>query len=404
MKKTDGQKDTAIRYTSGQLAKAAGVSVRTVRYYDQIGLLHPSQTAGNGYRSYDEQDLLILQKITVLKYLGFSLNEIALMIHTTDTEPMQPSLDRQIIALEQKINQLQSLKDALIQARTMVKENTLDWQEMQKLNHLRNQEEKLREHYRSAAHLSVRIRFHERFSQNPQGWFPWLLAQIDFRHVNRLLELGCGDGSLWEGCLLDLRHRDIYLSDRSRGMIDTARQRLGEAYSYLVVDAADIPFKQDSFDAVVANHLLFYVSSLPDVLKEITRVLSEDGVLYASTYGSKHMQEISALVQEYDPQIRLSDQKLSDRFGLENGEAILSEYFQEVKLYRYPDQLIVDDPQPLLAYIMSCHGNQNERLANCLADFTQFIRERLHRMGKLSITKEAGLFVAKGLRKKAKKA
>ena len=405
MKKTKEDKNRSsshatASYTSGQLAKKAGVSVRTVRYYDQIGLLHPSQTASNGYRTYTDDDFLILQKITIFKYLGFSLNEIALMIHTRDTLTMESSLDMQIASLEQKINQLQSLKESLITAKAMVKENTLDWQSVQKLSDLRAQEEKLREHYRSANHLSIRIHLHEMFSQNPQGWFTWLLGHIDFRNVNRLLEIGCGDGALWQKCSLDLRHRDIYLSDRSKGMVDFARQRLGEDYSYLVLDAANIPFKPESFDAVVANHMLFYVHSLPDALREIQRVLKTDGVFYASTYGSAHMQEISALAQDYDPAIRLSDQKLSERFGLENGTSILEEYFQDVKLYRYPDTLVIDDPQPLLDYIMSCHGNQSEILSCRLEDFAQFVCERIHKAGKLVITKDAGLFVAKGRQEK----
>ena len=59
MKKTKEEKNRSsshatASYTSGQLAKKAGVSVRTVRYYDQIGLLHPSQTASNGYRTYTD--------------------------------------------------------------------------------------------------------------------------------------------------------------------------------------------------------------------------------------------------------------------------------------------------------------------------------------------------------------
>lgn len=63
-------------YTSGAFAEKAGVSVRTVRYYDQVGLLRPSRLTEAGYRLYADEDLGTLQQILALKLLGFSLDEI----------------------------------------------------------------------------------------------------------------------------------------------------------------------------------------------------------------------------------------------------------------------------------------------------------------------------------------
>ena len=54
----------------------AGVTLRTIRYYDKIGLLKPSHILDNGYRQYCNKDLITLQKILALKELGFSLEEI----------------------------------------------------------------------------------------------------------------------------------------------------------------------------------------------------------------------------------------------------------------------------------------------------------------------------------------
>jgi DNA-binding transcriptional MerR regulator len=63
-------------YTVGQLAKMAGVSVRTLHHYDQIGLLTPSARTAVGYRLYEEQDLLRLQQILFFKELDFPLSAI----------------------------------------------------------------------------------------------------------------------------------------------------------------------------------------------------------------------------------------------------------------------------------------------------------------------------------------
>ncbi len=63
-------------YTVKQLAQMAGVSVRTLHYYDQIGLLKPSNRSDSGYRLYDESELLRLQQILFFKELDFPLNKI----------------------------------------------------------------------------------------------------------------------------------------------------------------------------------------------------------------------------------------------------------------------------------------------------------------------------------------
>ena len=54
-------------YTTGQFAKMAGVTLRTIRYYDKIGLLKPSHILDNGYRQYCNKDLITLQKILSLR-------------------------------------------------------------------------------------------------------------------------------------------------------------------------------------------------------------------------------------------------------------------------------------------------------------------------------------------------
>ncbi len=67
-------------YTVNELAKLAGVTVRTLHYYDEIGLLKPSTIKKNGYRYYDQKTLLILQQILFFRELEFSLEQITEMM------------------------------------------------------------------------------------------------------------------------------------------------------------------------------------------------------------------------------------------------------------------------------------------------------------------------------------
>lgn len=65
-----------MAYTVQKLAKISGVSVRTLHFYDEIGLLKPAYIEANGYRYYEEKQLLLLQQILFFRELGFELKQI----------------------------------------------------------------------------------------------------------------------------------------------------------------------------------------------------------------------------------------------------------------------------------------------------------------------------------------
>lgn len=377
-------------YKTGQFAKLANVSERTIRYYDKIGLLKPSFVMENGYRQYSDLDLLKLQKILSLKHLGFSIEEIFPMV--MDNTNLKESFELQIDLIEDKISHLQSLKDALKRASQTP---DLSWNMILSLVQLSNEETNIIEQYKNAKNLNDRINLHEKYSTNKQGWFNWLFNQIDFSKVNRLLELGCGNGKLWQENGIDLRNREIFLSDISEGMVEEVRNKLGSDFNCIVADAEKIPFKDEYFDSIIANHVLFYLNDLDLGLKEISRVLKADGILYCSTYGKNHMKEITEIVQNFDSRINLSNHSLYDIFGLENGEGILKEYFFNIQRMDYKDSLEITESKPLIDYIMSCHGNQNEILGPRLNEFKEYIEELLEKTGKIVVTKQAGLFICK---------
>ena len=377
-------------YKTGQFAKLANVSERTIRYYDKIGLLKPSFVMENGYRQYSDLDLLKLQKILSLKHLGFSIEEIFPMV--MDNTDLKESFDLQIDLIEDKMSHLQSLKDALKRASQAP---DLSWNMILSLVQLSNEETNIIEQYKNAKNLNDRISLHEKYSTNKQGWFNWLFEKIDFSKVNRLLELGCGNGKLWQENKIDLRNREIFLSDISDGMVDEVRTKLGSDFNCIVVNAEKIPFKNAYFDTIIANHVLFYLNDLNQGLKEIDRVLKPNGIFYCSTYGKEHMKEITELVQNFDSRINLSNHSLYDIFGLDNGEAILKPYFNNIERMDYHDSLEITESKPLIDYIMSCHGNQNEILGPRLAEFKEYIEAILKENNKIIVTKQAGLFKAR---------
>jgi len=77
-----------MEYTVKQLAKMSGVSIRTLHWYDEKGLLKPAFIGANGYRYYKEEQLLLLQQILFFRELGFSLNDIQKMLMQDDFDKL----------------------------------------------------------------------------------------------------------------------------------------------------------------------------------------------------------------------------------------------------------------------------------------------------------------------------
>lgn len=97
-----------MAYTVKQLARLAGVTVRTLHHYDEIGLLVPPVIGANGYRYYDERSVLRLQSILFYRELEFPLSAIKAVLDRPDFDPLV-ALEEQRAALEAKLGRLHRL-------------------------------------------------------------------------------------------------------------------------------------------------------------------------------------------------------------------------------------------------------------------------------------------------------
>ena len=145
-------------YTTGEFARMAHVTIRTIRYYDKKGLLKPSFINESGYRMYSDEDFLKLQKILSLKYLGFSLNEIGNMtIHDTSADILK-SLKMQIGLVHKKMENLEQMEKALQNTTQILEEtNQIDWTGILNLIHLTDMEKMLVEQYKNGENLNIRM-------------------------------------------------------------------------------------------------------------------------------------------------------------------------------------------------------------------------------------------------------
>lgn len=388
-------------YTAGKFAQRAGITLRTIHYYDRENILKPSSYNTAGYRLYNDEDFAKLQKILTLKYLGFSLEEIRTMIKSDSLEEsLETSLEIQEKMINEKINHLNLVKKAINEAQYMLdNSHNLDWNRYINIISIINTEKILLSQYKNSSNLSARINIHDTFSTNKYGWHRWLFDQIKIKPNMKILELGCGNASLWIRNIDRIpQNIDITLSDLYEGMLEDAKSNLGEystRFNFKLIDAQNITFEDNTFDIVIANHMLYHVPDRNLALKEIKRILKPGAFFYASTIGKSHLIELYSLLRKFNNQLHISEFNYAEAFGLETGQGQLSKYFKNITLNRYADSLLVTKTDPLIAYIKSASGNAKEELVkDKLKSFQEFLTSELTKEGKICITKDSGVFEA----------
>jgi ubiquinone/menaquinone biosynthesis C-methylase UbiE len=250
--------------------------------------------------------------------------------------------------------------------------------------------------YKDSSNLDARVEIHRRFSTNPNGWFNWFFDRLlKLPEEARILELGCGPGYLWKECSSRIPIGwDITLSDLSPGMLDAAGRNLvvtGCAFKFEEIDAQSIPYEAGTFDAVIANHMLYHVPDRAKAIAGIKRVLKPNGRLFATTISKNHLREMADWLR----QVNLGNtfESFGSPFTLENGLEQLNQFFSQVTVSRYPDSLQVTEVQPIIAFIRSSiHAMElsEEKLASLQHDLEKELREK----GKIFISKDSGLFEA----------
>ncbi len=247
-------------YTAGQMADLAGVSLKTIRFYDAKGLLKPVSYSDAGYRYYNRDSVVRLQRIIMLKYLGFSLQQIAEMISVnTDLDGQMKEQKKFLMKRKQLLDEMLSTIELLEKT-----QNEDKWDVLQHLLKLMSTDEKVVEQYQNSSNLEKRISIHV-YNTNEEKYMHWVFRNMDLQPGMRILEIGCGTGLLWCDNIQKLpRGLRITLTDRSEGMLEQTKSNL-KAYEVIlkekdiviefqVLDANELQLEARSMDVIIANH------------------------------------------------------------------------------------------------------------------------------------------------------
>ena len=187
---------------------------------------------------------------------------------------------------------------------------------------------------------------------------------------------------------------DINLSDMSPGMVQEAHDNLRvsrRGFGFATIDVQSIPFADQTFDAVIANHMLYHVPDRDRAFCEIRRVLRRDGRFYASTNGPQHLIQLERLIKTIDPD---ADWSSSSEFGLQNGKKQLSRWFNDVSMHRYESSLVVTEPGPIITYLSSTRWSG--LVESRLQELTEAVGRVIEAKGAFHISTDSGILEAQG--------
>lgn len=397
-------------YTAGELAKMSGVSYKTIRYYVEKGLLAADYETDAGYRMFGISVVEKLQRILMLKYLNFSIEEIEKMLEEEDSASAFEKQEKLLLAEKEHLEQV---LEAVREIQQLSKEE--QWEKMMQIIRLTTQKEEIIKQYKESHNLQTRINIHA-YSTAKVNWFDWILERLDLRPGMKILEIGCGTGQLWTSVCEKLPNNlTIYMTDNSEGMIDEAKRRIakcGECFArknirfvFASKDAnafsvADL-IKEDMttgagvFDRIIANHMLYHVSdkSRPTLLKYCAALLTDEGMFAASTIGQTHLCQLHELVNKFDNRMQMPGW-MSEGFELENGGAQLEPWFDRVTMEEQENDLLVPDPEAIYQYVISLPGDLKQKIAAKEKEFRAYLEKQISTEHPFFIHKSTGIFRA----------
>ncbi|WP_373898150.1 MerR family transcriptional regulator [Haloimpatiens sp. FM7315] len=387
-------------YTTGKLAKKAGVSIRTIRYYNSMGLIKPSFISEAGYRFYSDEEFVKVKEILALKYLGLSLNDIIeIQQKKFKKESFFSSLNAQKNIITNEINNMKSILNTIETAQIAMKQDK-DGQlkdTIKIIEQLENEKEIL-QRSKDTSKLLQDIELMDKFHTNKIDWYEWVFSNIDMHENYKVLELGCGNGALWQRNLNRVcEGTEIVLTEICDEMLKETENNLSHSdidFKYKKTDLNELPFEDEHFDVVIANHILFFFDDVSKVIKEIRRVLKHNGKIYCTTIGEKHMIELQEILNGFSQRARLNEDKLAKKFGIENGKDILEECFNDIEFISYKDEFIIDNTDEILQYIYSIPGNILDIVHSRKKEFENYIQGVMEKNKKINVRSQLGMFKA----------
>ena len=261
----------------------------------------------------------------------------------------------------------------------------------------------IRRYYATDENLRIEDETHAKYAVPRFDFVNWTLNTLAWQTDEVVLDLGCGKGNHYSQLIERAPDVTYYALDLSPYMLlkhpaKNDRLALG--------DALQLPYADDTFDVVMANHVLYHLNDVDLGLDEIKRVLKPGGKMLATTNSIHNLPEVQVLFRRAIVLLSANGAHVhpptlpSDSFALENGTRILSRHFYAVVRHDLPGQLIFDDIDPALDYLDSMRDLRQHSLPedvdwdDMMLIMRQQITQLIQLMGKLELNVVSGALLA----------
>lgn len=389
-----------MKYTAGELAKKLGVTARTVRFYDEKKLLVPCDYSESGYRLYNDDSALRLQKILMLKFMDFSLEQICEIMKEENTD-IRESLKEQELLLIEKKEHIERIIDAVRKTKNSSDDEL--WENMRHIIDITKDREYVIKQYMKDENLNKRISIHD-YSTAKISFYQWMYDRLELAPNMKVMDIGCGTASFWKSMAAKLPEGlEIHLTDYSEGMLESARKAAKEILEdypeknlkFVIEkrDATKFSYPVSGFDRIMANHMLYHLAkeSRLQLYSKIQELLLPTGRFSCSLIGEMHMRELHDFVNEYYPEIVVPSSSFD--IWLENAKEELSDYFDVRLVEEQENNLLVPDEELVYEYVSSYSKSAAEIISTDKELFLERVRGKMDSDGYMFIHKSTGMVV-----------
>lgn len=379
-------------YTIGQLADLVGVSTKALRIYERKGMIQPVRNQVN-YRLYDEEAKIILQKIIMLKFLGFSLDQIKIFLENHENLSLEESFEIQKGLLEQKKSQLETVISCMDKAIWECRENKLNMNEvLEEMNPIIKN--------RKADEMVWEL---TKYSPGASEWNRWVFEQAGLNPHDRVLDAGAGWGGLWRKNWDRLpENLSVTCVDKHNTWADNFAEYVQEqlemgrisegCFSFCFGDMEEMEFAEQ-YDIIFFNHTAAFMKDGEKMLRTFDQCLASAGTLICTWGGLLLFDVLHEWLSEYGTGVEELEKK-SSRISvwMEQWEERLKEVFPLVQKLSYEVELFFEKPVDCYEFILKNCKELKSVLDKDQRKFFAFLQGKANRDSVIQMRRDTYLY------------
>ena len=383
------------RMTSGEIAKKTGVSQKTVRLYDEKGLLKPSGYSEGNYRLYDKEALAVLEKIIALKQIGFSLEEIHDNLAAEREVDITEVLTRQLRSLEARRYEIEKAIASITSV--LLRETEPDWDSVAEIVKTMQMDQGADvNHFQALLHNAG------------QDWYVTIYKSLGLSENGKVLDLGCGYGKLWRNNWEEIPAGVSVDGYDLRGSWADDFAEYVEQHKEMLMDGTDVNVyfedieadatweeierkagQRVGYDLVIVHYLLDFIKDKEVFLARVTNALASTGM--CSINGVSVSRE-HGFWQNVFEKLQLKADFLEDREKYAQKEqaefeALLSQYFSKVENVALESLMRYTDSVEVYAYLLERYPEEKKYLTEHETVLKEFFVSEIKERGAFLLPK-----------------